>query len=163
MMNIRRLVEQALNILAEQLLAEGTSKYNYLCKTFLFEWGLKMRNFTQNQFPIKYLLINSLLTPIVEITYIVSLLFTKTFTWCFLVSTFLWDIVYESASTKTVCSITALNNLDGRFLKRVDLHVLKGDSCITTSNIFLVKLLKFNWQAVHSFSTVLICNRLIWH
>jgi len=36
----------------------------------LFEQGLRMRNFTWNRFPIKNLLIDSLLTPIVESAYL---------------------------------------------------------------------------------------------
>ena len=44
-----------------------------LCLQF---WGLRMRNFTWNRFPIKNLLIDSLLTPIVESTYLKLLSFT---------------------------------------------------------------------------------------
>jgi len=39
--------------------------------------GLRMRNFTWNRFPIKNLLIDSLLTPFVESTYLVWLFISK--------------------------------------------------------------------------------------
>jgi len=42
----------------------------FTCKLCLQFSGLRMRNFTWNRFPIKHLLIDSLLTPIVESTYL---------------------------------------------------------------------------------------------
>ena len=42
----------------------------FTCKLCLQFSGLRMRNFTWNRFPIKNLLIDSLLTPIVESTYL---------------------------------------------------------------------------------------------
>ena len=45
----------------------------------LFEQGLRMRNCTWNRFPIKNLLIDSLLTPIVESTYLQC---TSVSVWC---------------------------------------------------------------------------------
>jgi len=42
----------------------------FICKLCLQFSGLRMRNFTWNRFPIKNLLIDSLLTPMVESTYL---------------------------------------------------------------------------------------------
>jgi len=48
-----------------------TENAYFYVKSVIFEKGLSMRNFTWTRFPIKNLLINSLLTPIVESTYLI--------------------------------------------------------------------------------------------
>jgi len=60
-------------VLSFLFLSAVTSAFQlYTCKRCLQFSGLRMRNFTWNRFPIKYLLIDSLLTPIVESTYLVT-------------------------------------------------------------------------------------------